>query len=364
MDGRPTTWSALLTPPGRGAIATLVVCGPGAAGAVDRCFVARRPDRWRRGALREIALGRWGAEPGEEIVACRTADERIELHCHGGPAAARRILDDLLAAGVTERTWQRQIAADCADPWQAAALQQLVAARTQRTAAILLDQYHGALRRELAVIERCVTAGKGDAAHEQVERLLERAKLGRHLVEPWKVVIFGRPNVGKSSLLNALAGYERAIAFDRPGTTRDAVTVQTAVDGWPVELIDTAGLCEATGEMERAGVAQAEAHLARADAALFVADGSLPWSAEDQRRLSLRPEALTLFNKSDLPRDPGSRPAGQWVSCVSGAGLPAVLEWLVARLVPHPPPAAAGVPLTDDQVEHLTSLHRSLHDLV
>ena len=115
-------------------------------------------------------------------------------------------------------------------------------ARTERTAAILLDQYHGALGRELEEIRQANDRGETSLARRRIDDLLARAELGRHLTRSWSVVLAGRPNVGKSSLLNALAGYDRAIVHPTPGTTRDAVTFATAIDGLPVELCDTAGL--------------------------------------------------------------------------------------------------------------------------
>ena len=117
---------------------------------------------------------------------------------------------------------------------------------------------------------------------ERIDALLARERLGRHLTRPWSVVLAGRTNVGKSSLMNALAGYGRAIVHHAPGTTRDAVALATAIDGWPVELCDTAGLRAADDAVERAGIERARQRLAQADLVVLVADRSVPWSAEDQ----------------------------------------------------------------------------------
>ena len=107
---------------------------------------------------------------------------------------------------------------------------------------------------------------------QQIAILLARADLGRHLVRPWSVVLAGPVNVGKSSLINALAGYGRSIVHHAPGTTRDAVTAATAIDGWPVELCDTAGLRPAATPVERAGIERAQERLAQADLAVLVFD--------------------------------------------------------------------------------------------
>src|SRR5262249_7726954 len=115
-------------------------------------------------------------------------------------------------------------------------------APTLRTAAILLDQLNGAFATEVRRILALFETDPRNAAFS-LHRLAELGNtVGRHLVEPWKVVVAGPPNVGKSSLVNALAGYQRSVVSEVAGTTRDAVSVRTAFDGWPVELIDTAGL--------------------------------------------------------------------------------------------------------------------------
>src|SRR5262249_19824288 len=154
-----------------------------------------------------------------------------------------RIVKDLVSAGARQRDWQKSIEADEPNPIRRAARTAIAEAITMRTAAILLDQYHGALETEIDAIHSSLRASppEKDTAACRLEALLGRASIGLHLVRPWRVTIAGPPNVGKSSLLNALAGFERAIVFDQPGTTRDVLTVLTAIDGWPIELADTAG---------------------------------------------------------------------------------------------------------------------------
>ena len=164
--------------------------------------------------------------------------------------------------------------------------------------------------------------------------LLAREQLGRHLTRPWSVVLAGRINVGKSSLLNALAGYGRAIVHPAPGTTRDAVAVTTAVDGWPVELCDTAGL-RATGDaIERAGIERARQRLAQADLVVLVADRSVPWSPEDEGLARQYPAAVLVHNKCDLPASSGHRPGGISTSALRGQGIDALLTAIGRRLAP------------------------------
>src|SRR5205085_10015517 len=127
-----------------------------------------------------------------------------------------------------EGMWQELEKPRDVRPWafDDRALEPLTRATTVRTASILLDQYHGAFT-------RAVEAALAEPAH--VAEFARYAPLGRHLVAPWTVAVVGPPNVGKSSLVNALAGYQRAVVSDMPGTTRDVVRTLVALDGWPVE---------------------------------------------------------------------------------------------------------------------------------
>src|SRR5439155_6204210 len=134
-----------------------------------------------------------------------------------------------------------------------------------RTAAILLAQLRGAFTRDCRAAEQVLRAGRQAEAATRVADLLRLAPVGRHLVVPWRVVVAGAPNVGKSSLVNALAGFQRCVVTPMPGTTRDAVTTLIAVDGWPVELIDTAGIRNVADDLESAGVDRARRTAADAD---------------------------------------------------------------------------------------------------
>ena len=148
-------------------------------------------------------------------------------------------------------------------------------------------------------------------------------------------------------MLNAIAGYGRALVSPIAGTTRDAVGVTIAVDGWPVRLTDTAGLREAADPLEAAGVAKTRDVLARADAVIQVADATAPREAEF---FPPHPRALRAWNKIDLP-DAGPAPDGwRGVSAVTGAGLPELLKELANTLVPAPPPVGAPVPVTERHV--------------
>ena len=348
-----------LTPPGRGAIATLLIEGRGALAAVaaecrtpsGRPLAATAGDRPR--------LVRFGPEPAEEVVLDVQGEDRVELDCHGGPSVVDRILERLAARDCETIDWRDWAQRSQADPIAAAALAALAAASTFRTAAILLDQYRGALREALQATEADLAAGRTAAARRGLQALADRAGLGRHLVAAWRVVVAGPPNAGKSTLTNALLGYRRALVHPTPGTTRDLVTASTAIEGWPVELVDTAGLGEAEHPLERAGIALAERELAAADLVLLVFDRSRPFSAADEALRTRWPDALAIQNKSDLP--PGEpRAAGLEISALSGQGLENLLAAIARRLVPEVPEAGAAVPFSEEQIAEIARMIEEL----
>ena len=345
-----------LTPPGRGAVATVLVEGPGAREAVVANFHPQGP---QERPTDRPCLRRFPSETGEEVVVRCRSDRSVALHCHGGEAAVARILDVLVRQGCRAVEWRDWVRDTHDDPITAAARIALAEARTERTAAILLDQYQGALRRALDAIEQALTSNETPSARQQIETLLSRADLGLHLSKPWRVVLAGRTNVGKSSLINALVGYDRAIVHHAAGTTRDVVTAQTAVDGWPIELSDTAGWNRSAGELERSVGELAQKRLAEADLAILVFDAAQPWSGADRAVMHSVPSALVVHNKSDLPLSRGGRAAGLAVSALTGEGIGKLVHGIADRLVPELPSPGGAVPFTLQQAEYLKVLSKS-----
>jgi tRNA modification GTPase len=352
--------AAMLTPVGRGAIATIRVTGglEQIDGLNPPLFVAANGRPLHEQAVRRIVFGRWGTPPAEEVVVCRQAAEVLEIHCHGGLAAVRRILNDLESAGIPTVNWETQQARETG-PLAAEFLKALGAAQTLRAAGILLTQSRGvfqnAIERILAIsLDDHASAGSITLA---LDAILRWANFGLHLASPWKVVLTGRPNVGKSSLVNALLGYSRAIVSDAPGTTRDVVTGETALDGWLVKFSDTAGIRSTNEAIEAAGIAMAQDHAAQADGRVIVLDRSCPPTTEDFDLLQRYPDAIVVAHKSDLPDlwEGAIPPHALGASSRTGDGIDALGRAIVARLVPEVPEPNAAIPTTPRQVELLTA---------
>jgi len=353
-----------LTPAGRGAVATLLVEGPGAADAVGRRFRAAAGRPLASCPPGRLVFGHFdfGAPYGEEVVVRVRSRQSLELHCHGGQAAVAALEAALEAEGGRTVAWQDWAAEHNADPISAAARIALAGAATERAALVLLDQLSGALRRTVDSIAALLARRDAASAAREIHALLRHAHTGPHLVEPWRVVLAGPPNVGKSSLINALLGYRRAIVHATPGTTRDVVTARTAIEGWPIELSDTAGqrpFCEgpsADDKLEQAGMALAQDKLAAADLVVLVFELSRPWAPPEAALVRQWPDALVVHNKRDLPEAPGPpRPAGLRTSALKVEGLDELLSAIAGRLVPEPPPAGAAVPFTAQQIRRLQS---------
>ncbi|MDP6440012.1 MAG: GTP-binding protein, partial [Candidatus Brocadiia bacterium] len=318
----PPARAAIITPPGEGGIGIIALAGPAAAEVLGAVFAGTH-----RGAA-EIAPGsiahgrvvRGGATLDEVIVArlgepCAAGDEAVfEINCHGGVQAVQAVLRCLGEAGaaVVRAEGLQGGPADTCRPLsrgavRAAALSLLPRAQTRLGARMLLGQAGGALSGELSGVSEDLAAGPGAApgAEECLAAVLATAPLARALLEPPRVLLAGPPNVGKSTLMNALLRRERVIVHHRPGTTRDAVREVVSVRGLPLEIIDTAGIRAAAGEVEREAVRRAAALLQTCDVALVLFDArSGPgWAAEHEQELRGVPRLVLVGNKIDLLRE-------------------------------------------------------------
>ena len=370
---------SVLTPPGTGAIATVAVAGPRAWGIARWLF---RPAGTRplpeSPEPRRVWFGTLGEGTGDEVVLAVKQTEPepvVEVHCHGGRRVVRWVVEQFTERGCVELASGGLTPPELtlASPIGSRPLGGLTPparllpyAPTLRTASILLDQYHGAFDRAVRGILTRLETGNPEDARRELEALAAFAPVGRHLVGPWKVVVAGPPNVGKSSLVNALAGYQRAVVSEVAGTTRDVVTTAVAFDGWPVELAGTAGLRDAAG-LEAEGVERAERVLSEADLVLWAVDGSDPhpvWPAADTFPRHPRQQLIGVVTKSDLPAawDTARSLAGVCVSARTGAGIPLLASAVALVLVPHAPPAGAAVPYSPQLADLVESAYAALSE--
>lgn len=383
VSGEHSASAALLTAAGRGAVAVIAVVGESVSVtvAIDGHFKAANGRPTMEQSENRLCYGVWseadGSE-GEDVVVMRTQAGRVEIHCHGGPAAIERILGQLEQAGIRRVDWRDQLLAgqpaldvECVDA--------LARATTERAALILLQQSRGVLRAEIETLielagqiaqppgaDATPVNSTGIAVEQQfVERLrqvVQRSEFGIHLAEPWRIVLAGRTNVGKSTLLNALLGYARAIVFDEPGTTRDIVTGETAFDGWSFRLSDTAGLRSTDCELEQEGIRRTLQSISEADLVCLLIDASTRPTEEDLRlldelRTNVPPGRLLLVaHKSDRANVWGDDlPAGTLpVSSVTRDGVDTLAAEFVARLVRPVPSPAVPLPVTRRQAALLS----------
>jgi tRNA modification GTPase len=350
------TYAACLTPAGTGAIATLALHGIWAWPVVRELFqpAAQQSLPTEVPESGRVWPGQFGAGIADEVVLSVKQSAPlpwVEVHCHGGSAVVAELLKQLEQRGAKLLSWSDFLRLT-EPPCRAAALERLAQARTARTAAILLDQANGAFDQALESIRGQVQAGDLKTARAEIDELLTFADLGCHLVAPWQVVIAGAPNVGKSSLVNALAGFQRSIVAPIPGTTRDLVTTEIAIDGWPIELIDTAGQRTASADLEHAGIELARQATARAGLIVWVLDAAAtpvwPEAIPDHR-------LLLAINKIDLqPAWEVTKMEGRpKFSARTGAGIAGLCAAVSARLVPVPPSPGRGIPFLASQVDAL-----------
>jgi len=356
-----------LTPQGRGAVATLRVQGAQATQLVGLFFQIAANRQLDQVPVDEIMYGCWRSVDGagsEDVVVCRRSTEAIEIHSHGGLAAQNAIMESLQQHGAEPMLWQDWVASQHASRIQASARVALSAAHTEKTACILLDQLYGALDQELAEIIEWIRANRADHALRRLDLLLAYARAGESLTRPWRVAVAGPPNVGKSSLINVILGFERSIVADQPGTTRDLLTSETALDGWPIHLIDTAGMREEAVGLEQAGILLAVEKTSGADLTLLVFDASQPWEPQYDGLRNQYAEAVIVYNKIDLieSADLAKRPDPDqpFISALRGDGIDSLLQLIVQRLVPVVPPRGVAVPFLGEHRDTIAGARQLL----
>ncbi len=337
-----------------GAIAVLRVSGPRAketARIFDRGF-ASEPGMMRFVRVQD------DKEPIDDAMAVYfsapasyTGEDMVEIDCHGGHQTVQRILGLLSGLGFRPAEGgeftRRAFLNGKMDLAQAEAVMDIITADAEQSRKAALNQLHGSVSRAIHDVEDVLLDALSgiDAAidypeeaeedciarlpeqlgagRSKAERLLADGRRGRVLRDGLRVVILGRPNTGKSSLMNALAGFERAIVTDIAGTTRDVLDERLSFDGVPVRLIDTAGIREATDRAEQIGVDRALDEMRRADVQLVLLDGSAPLTAEDETLIETTENGIPrilVVNKCDLPRQTDYAGAIS-ISAKTGQGL-------------------------------------------
>jgi len=350
---------------GYAALASLRLEGNGAVARVGKFLRPSGSLSWSRCQVGDLVFGHWGAEDGEEVVASRLTGDAVEIHCHGGLVSREQLIESLLATGCQLMNWDDWIMEHAADPIEAAATNALTRAKTTKVAMVLHDQLRGALREAVVRIVDHVGKGENREAEESLDHLLAKARFGSHLISGWRVVLIGHPNVGKSSLLNAVLGYERSIVLSGPGTTRDMVAATTALDGWPVELVDTAGVRAEAEAVEEAGMRLAIHEATDADLVLLVSDASRRWTDQEKRWQRQFPRTLIVHNKWDLADAVSTeRPEGVETIATTSSGVDRLCRQIVSRMIdftPQSQEAQEAVPFTDAQAKLLRQAQRALH---
>lgn len=372
MTSQADTIAAVATPFGEGAIALLRVSGSQALEVADRVCVGAGgskpsgfPSRRQRLATLHNAEGRRldeGLVTVHRAPASYTGEDIVEIGCHGGMLVTRRVLEALLAAGARSARpgefTQRAFINGKLDLTQAEGVMDLIRAQTDLALRAATEQLEGQLGRRITAIrddllglaahieayidfpDEDIDPDTGaallerfDAALGAINALLATADQGRILREGVRTVIYGEPNVGKSSLLNALVGVERAIVSPTPGTTRDTIEEFINVRGLALRLVDTAGLRESADAIENAGMARTRQSLDRADLTLRVVDASQPPLDFEPAKTPGSAEILVL-NKVDLGVNASWQSATDAVriSCVSGEGIDALGEAIYDRV--------------------------------
>lgn len=359
--------AALLTPWGQGGIAVIELIGRDAVSLLASLSHPDFQDRVRQLRPHRLGYARLvqDGDPLDEVVvelAEAKPLQRLLINCHGGLVSARRLLDALAARGARAVSAGDLLAlhrrVGTLDAVQCEAARLIPSAPTLLAVRALTTQYLGALATARHDIGERIERGAHDRAAEALEALLATAPWGRALSNPPRIVVAGRPNVGKSTLINALLRYDRVIVHAEPGTTRDAVEDRLAIEGVPFRIMDTAGIRDAAGSVEQAGVARGRYELAHADLAVLLFDGSEPMTPEDDLVLAAPRSARTLVavNKCDRPMQldlaalAGRAPSDPIrISAATETGLSELERRILDAMWPHRPDADAPILFTDRQ---------------
>jgi tRNA modification GTPase len=348
MNEVPTI-AAISTPMGAGAIGIVRMTGPRAVSICDQLFSQSSGDALERARSHSLSYGAIHDPASGELVdevlvgvmrapGTYTREDVVEVNCHGGPVAQQRLLSLFLEQGAQLASpgefTRRAFLNGRIDLAQAESIAQIIGAKTEAGLRVAMSQLDGSISAEIralrlsilsvmAAIEADIDFSDEDIEEldrenadeslrqiqERLEELIGSAFVGRILNEGVRTAIVGKPNVGKSSLLNSLLMRERAIVTEVPGTTRDTIEEIINVQGIPLQLIDTAGLRPTEDEIEQIGVERSRRAMKDADLIICLFDGSEPEDDHDRALLTSVPADRTIYviNKCDRFRGQAPR---------------------------------------------------------
>jgi len=324
------TIASITTPIGEGGIGVIHVSGPGSLEIVNTVFKGKKLKDLRKAESKRLYYGDICSNSSivDEVIvnALReqdsyTGEDLVEINCHGGILAVKSILECVVSAGAKEAHWEELASSPLSnnkiDLIQEEALLEIPKAKTKLGVKVLLDQYNGALssfiQETVEQFEKCENNKELlNDINSKLREILATASFGGAIASPQKLIVTGKPNAGKSTLINALLKEDRLITHEDPGTTRDAIDEMISIDNIPFTIIDTAGIRETDNEVEKLGVLESKKQLREADKIIIVFDNSKPAEKEDieivkfikelklqktDKNISISP----VLNKADLP---------------------------------------------------------------
>jgi tRNA modification GTPase len=359
---------AIATPAGRGGLGVIRLSGPDAARITGELVGRTKPLKPRHATFAKVVVGARHQSTRDQVVltyfvapSSYTGEDVVEISAHGSPVVLNSILRLAIDAGARlaepgEFTF-RAFLNQKLDLIQAEAVADLIDAVTPLQARTAFDQLEGTLTTAIAAIDTELfdTIAKLEASLDfpdegyhfvapkearkaiggvigKIDALLEQASRGRLIRDGAQVAIVGSPNVGKSSLFNALLNAKRAIVTAIPGTTRDLLTERADIGGWSLSLVDTAGVRETSDIVEQEGVSRARATIGVADLTIVLLDRSRPLSNDDRELIGItasRPRVV-VWNKIDLPPSQPLEPLDPVeaiaISAATGKGLDRLIE--------------------------------------
>jgi tRNA modification GTPase len=387
------TIAALATPPGEGGVAIIRISGTRSLEVAEKIFSGPVRKYQTHTAHFGKILDEKGQVVDEVLILpmlapkSYTGEDTIEIHCHGGSLISRRVLDTVLRAGARPALpgefTQRAFLNGKLDLAQAEAVQELIGARNELALHAAGQQLQGALSAHIQSYQKQLVdiaanleawvdfpeedlefasldeiAATLEKIREQMQKLDSTFHEGKIIQEGLTLCLIGAPNVGKSSLMNALLGKERAIVTAIPGTTRDFLEEEMRLSGLHFRLIDTAGIRETDEPIEQEGIRRSKQAMERADLILLVLDASRALSEEDHHLIASAPPHRTLLIRNKMDLAPASPEQGIPVSAKLGWGLDALREAIDQTIWRNGPPSKEEVLITN--VRHKQALSAAI----